>query len=156
MPGTPRKTAARKTAAKKAAPRTAPITGPAGAAAQPGPKAFDLLDALGTTEQEPVPVTLLGVNAMVRRSFSAAEDLAFAEHLRKSQVKEALGILVGKDADALAEKIDGLSIEQGVKVMNRLAQISTLVEGEALALLPTSVQRMVGALASRSSDGSTT
>lgn len=148
MPGTPRKTAAKKAPVKKAAPRPAPPLAPAA-------DAFDLLDALGTEEQGPVPVTLLGVNADVRRTYSAEEDLQFTEYLRQHRVKEALALLVGDDAEALSAKIDELSIEQGVKVVNRLAKISTLVEGEALALLPTSAQRMVGALATPSSAGST-
>jgi len=144
MPGTARK----KPAAKKvAAPQTPPPQESAGA--------FDLLDALGTEPQDPVDVSLMGVNASVRRTFTASEDLRFSELLRQQRVKEALEIIVGDDADALAEKIDELSIEQGVKVVNRLAQISTLIVGEAMALLPTSAQRMVGAPATHSSAGST-
>lgn len=153
MPGT-----ARKTAAKKAAPRRTPPPKQTVPEVESiaDPDAFDLLDALGTDEQPPVPVRLLGVNAEVRRTYSAAEDLKFTELLRQRRVKEALAILVGDDAEALSAKIDELSIEQGVKVVNRLAKISTLFEGEALALSPTSVQRMVGAPATPSSDGSTT
>lgn len=145
MPGTARKKPAAKKVAAPQAP--SPRTESAGA--------FDLLDALGTEPQDPVDVTLLGVNASVRRTFTASEDLRFSELLRQQRVKEALEIIVGDDADALAEKIDELSIEQGVKVVNRLAQISTLIVGEAMALLPTSAQRMVGAPATHSSAGST-
>lgn len=150
MPGTPRKSAAKKAAPRKAPPPVTPKVEP-----PVEDNAFDLLDALGTVEQSPVPVKLLGVHATVRRTFSAEEDLKFTEFLRVQRVKEALAILVGADAEPLSAKIDELSIEQGVKVINRLAQISTLVEGEALALLPTSAQRMVGALATPSSGGST-
>lgn len=152
MPGTVRKSAAKKAAPRKAPPpkQTVPEV-----ESVVDPDAFDLLDALGTEDQPPVPVRLLGVNATVRRTYSAAEDLKFTELLRQRRVKEALVILVGEDADALAAKIDELSIEQGVKVVNRLAKISTLFEGEALALSPTSVQRMVGAPATPSSEGST-
>lgn len=152
MPGTARKSAPRKAAAKKTAPQPAPKVEPAGEASD----VFDLLDALGTEEQPPVPVTLLGVNATVRRTFTAAEDLEFTELLQRRRIKDALRILVGDDADALAAKIDGLSLEQGVKVVNRMANISTLFVGEAMALSPTSALRMVGAPATHSSRGSTT
>ncbi|NIL77602.1 hypothetical protein [Rhodococcus sp. B10] len=155
MPGTQRKSAARKTAAKKAAPRTVPATEPAAEPVE-NPDAFDLLDALGTTEQEPLPVSLFGVHATIRRTYSAEEDLKFSEHLRRNEILQALELVVGDDARALATEIDKLSIEQGVKVVNKIAQLSTLVEGEAVALLPTSARRMAGALATRSSRGSTT
>jgi hypothetical protein len=148
MPGTPRKTAPRKRAAKKASP-TPPATSPVESGA------FDLLDALGTEPQEPVDVTLLGVEATIRRTYSAAEDLEFAELLTRKRVKEALEIIAGDAAEALTEKLAGLTPEQAVKVLNRLAQISTLYVGEAMALLPTSAQRMVGAPATPSSAGST-
>ena len=145
MPGTARK----KPAAKKvAAPQTpSPRTESVGA--------FDLLDALGTEPQDPVDVTLLGVDATIRRTYSAAEDLEFSELITQKRVKEALQIIAGDAADALTEKIAGLTPEQAVKVINRLAQISTLYTGEALALLPTSAQRMVGAPATHSSAGTT-
>lgn len=151
MPGTQRKSAPHKTAAKKATPRPAPKVEPAGES----PEAFDLLDALGTEDRPPVDVTLLGVHASVRRSYTAEEDLKFTEYIRQYRMQDALLLIVGDDAEALWEKIDELSIEQGIKVMNRLANLSTLIEGEALALLPTSALGMAGALATHSSSGST-
>lgn len=136
MPGTSRKTAPRKAAAKKAAPRPAPVDEPAGET----PEAFDLLSILGTENpQPPQPVKLFGVEADIRRNFTGEEDLEFTAMLKQGRVADALKLLAGdEDGQALANQIAKLNYEQGAKVVNYLAKLSTLYVGEVLALRPPS------------------
>jgi hypothetical protein len=130
MPGTPRKTVK-----KVAPPSDSPVEG-----------AFDLLSVLGTEDLPPQPVTLLGVDAEIRRSYTPEEDLAFGAYLRRFEIKELLVLMAGDEGGAaLYEKFDELTTEQGIKVVNHLAKISTLVEGKVMGLSPTSTRRMVGA-----------
>lgn len=148
MPGAPRKTAPR-----KAQPQPAE---PAVVAEEVDDDTFDLLTVIATEDLPPLPVTLRGVKAEIRRSYSGEECAQFTAYIRNNQVEEALKLIAGEDdGAALATAIGAFNIPHGIKLFNQIAKMSTLEVGEALALLPAYFQGMDGAQPSPDVNGTT-
>jgi hypothetical protein len=117
---------------------------------------FDLLSVLDTEDLPPLPVTLRGVKAQIRRSYSGEESVKFTGHLRNQEVDEVLKLIAGEeDGAALSAALAAFNTEQGVKLFNQIAKMSTLTEGEALALLPAYSRGMDGAQPSPGVNGTT-
>ncbi|OZE77226.1 hypothetical protein CH305_18495 [Rhodococcus sp. 15-649-2-2] len=126
MPSTPRKSTAR----------------PAQRDAEPAAtvERLDLLDCLATEPLPPLEVTLLGVDADIRREFTGKESVRFFQLLNAGKHLSMLQLIVGDDAGAaLWEKVSPpVPPAHAAKVINRIVNLSTLAEGEILAPLPTS------------------
>ncbi|EOM78097.1 hypothetical protein DW322_11295 [Rhodococcus rhodnii] len=135
---------------KKTAPRAArPKT------VEPAEDRFDLLAELATDEQEPELVTLLGVDADIRRSYTGEEAVTFLALVERKDFPAALDLIAGAAGPALWEKIGAMASAHAAKVLNRLFVMSTLTEGELLAPLPTSFAGMAGARPSPGSGATT-
>jgi len=117
---------------------------------------FDLLTVLDTEDLPPLQVTLRGVKAQIRRSYSGEECAQFTGYIRNNEVEEALKLIAGEvDGAALAVAIGAFNLPHGVKLFNQIAKMSTLEVGEALALLPAYFQGMDGAQLSQDVNGTT-
>ncbi|MDI9900259.1 hypothetical protein QM716_10370 [Rhodococcus sp. IEGM 1409] len=146
MPGAPRKSAATKVQPKAVEPVVDEVD----------EDVFDLLSVLDTEDLPPVPVTLRGVKAQIRRSYSGAESVLFTEYLRQEKVEELLTLIAGDEGGpALSKALAAFNTEQGVKLFNWLAKTSTLTSGEAMALLPAYARGMDGAQPTQDANAST-
>lgn len=130
-------------------PREAPATTP-----EPAVERFNVLDVLATEPAPPVPITLLGIDASVRREFSGEEAVKFWAYIAERDF-EAVLELVTDQGKAIFEKIGRLNPANFAKVMNRILELSTLSEGELLAPLPPFAPRMAGAQHSQGSAAGT-
>ncbi|MDF3316476.1 MULTISPECIES: hypothetical protein [unclassified Rhodococcus (in: high G+C Gram-positive bacteria)] len=118
--------------------------------------AFDLLSVLDTEDLPPVPVKLKDAKFDIRRSYSGEESIQFGAYLRADQIELAMKLIAGDEGgSAIARHLGDCSIEQAVKLINKLGNISTLTSGEALALLPASLRGMDGALPSQDANATT-
>ena|SRR5215467_4535992 len=149
MAGTPRKTTARKTAQKKAAPRRRAEPARSG----PAIERIDLVDELGTQPAEPAAITLLGVDAAVRRGYTGAEVLQFYKMLEEADFEGMLSLVTDNGA-ALYGAIGGLPTKHASSVLNRIVALTGLHEGEMFAPLPGFVPP-AGARTSPESDADT-
>ncbi|MGW4119890.1 hypothetical protein [Nocardia sp. NPDC004711] len=127
------KTPAKKTATQRrpAQPTTSAV--PAAAAVD----RVDVLAELATGDQPPVPITLLGVDADVRRSFTGGEAVQFYQLVAEMEF-EAMLSLITSDGPALWAKIAGLTPAHATTALNRIINLSELHSGELLAPLPLS------------------
>ncbi|MCQ4148673.1 hypothetical protein [Rhodococcus qingshengii] len=146
MPGAPRKSAPRKSAPRKAQPKVAePAVVAEEVIDEVDDDSFDLLTVLETDDLPPLPVVLRGVKAQIRRSYSGDEAVKFTEYMRHKQVDEALTLMAGEEqGKAISVALTAFSIEQGLKLFNQIAKMSTLTVGEALAFFPASYRGMDG------------
>lgn len=145
MPGTPRKT----TSSRKAPPKAAePVV-------EPQVDRFDLLSVLETDEQEPEPITFMGVDADIRRTFSGEEAVKFLSLIDAKDFEGVLTLIAGDTGPALWKKVGQLPSAPAAKVMNKLINMSTLHEGELIAPLPAFFAGMAGARPSQDSSSST-
>lgn len=140
MPGAPR----------KSVPKVEPVV------VEPEDDSFDLLSVLDTEDLPPVPVKLKDAKFDIRRSYSGEESIQFGAYLRADQIEQAMKLIAGDEGGtAIARYLGDCSIEQAVKLINKLANLSTLTSGEALALLPASLRGMDGAQPSPDVNGTT-
>lgn len=142
------KTGAAKAPARRAARPARP--------AAPAVDRVDILDEFGTADEPPVPITLLGVDAEVRRSYTGAEAVAMYRLAADTQFEDLLTLLTS-DGPGLWAKIGTLIPEHAAKALNRIIKISGLHEGELLAPLPWSAlpNPAAGALPTPESDATT-
>ncbi|MEU1432128.1 hypothetical protein ABZ412_34180 [Nocardia sp. NPDC005746] len=127
-----------KTPAKKtAAPRRPARSRTSAAPAAPGVDRVDVLAELGTGDQPPVPITLLGVDADVRRTFTGAEAVTFYRLIGENEF-EAMLSLITSDGPGLWAEIAALTPAHAATALNRIINISGLHSGELLAPLPLS------------------
>ncbi|MCU1640915.1 MAG: hypothetical protein JWN03_1190 [Nocardia sp.] len=127
-----------KNTAKKAAPRRRPARPTTSVApAVPASDRVDILDDLGTSAEPPVPITLLGVEADVRRSFSGAEAVKFYQLISTTEL-EAMLSLITSDGPGLWAKISEFTPAHATTALNRIINLSGLHSGELLAPLPLS------------------
>ena len=141
MPGAPR----------KSAPKVEPVV------VEPEDDSFDLLSVLDTEDLPPVPVKLKDAKFDIRRSYSGEESIQFGAYLRADQIEQAMKLIAGDEGGAEITRYLGndCSTGQAVKLINKLANLSTLISGEALALLPASLRGMDGAQPSPDVNGTT-
>ncbi|MFF8327879.1 hypothetical protein ACH49M_21280 [Rhodococcus qingshengii] len=148
MPGAPRKTAPRKAQPKPAE--------PAVVAEEVDDDTFDLLSVLDTEDLPPVPIKIRDAKLEIRRSYSGEEAIRFAELLRTDQIEAAMKLIAGDEGGAaITRHLGTFTVEQAMKIVNKLANISTLILGETFALLPASVRGMDGAQPSPDANATT-
>lgn len=118
---------------------------------------MNILDELAVDGGEPVPITLLGVDADIRRQFTGDEAATFFQHTSENKLEEMLSVVAGEDGPALWEKIQALSPEHAAKALNRITNLSGLHEGKLFAPVPwsASLNQAGGALPSPESSAIT-
>lgn len=137
MPGTPRKQSPKVQPAKVVPP----------AAAESSPEVverFNVLDILAVGSEEPYPITLFGVDAEVRRTFTGEDAVKFFALAGEKDYETLLTLITNKGSE-LWEKIGGLNATQAAAVLNKVIELSGLFEGKLLAPLPAYSQGMAGA-----------
>lgn len=147
MAGTPRK-APQKTVARKTTPRAA-------RSVEPAVDRFDILAELALEGLPPLPVTLKGVDADIRRAFTGEEAVEFGILLSDNRFEELLE-LITDNGSGLWEKIKTFSPEHAAVALNAIVSRTGLHEGKAVVPLPPSVARMAGVQPSPDSDASIT
>ncbi|MCJ0906227.1 hypothetical protein [Rhodococcus sp. ARC_M6] len=147
MPGTPR----------KSTPKVQPkVVEPVEVVDEIVDDAFDLLSVLDTEDLPPVRAKLVDVNVDIRRSYSGTEAIQFSELLRTDQIELAMQLIAGKEGGAaIAKHLGTFTIEQAMKIVNKLANMSNLISGETFALLPASARGMDGAQSPQGVNGIT-
>ncbi len=96
---------------------------------------MNILEELAVDGGDPVPITLLGVDADVRRRFTG-DEAAMVHQLALTNEFEQMLSLITDDGPGLWAKISPLSPEHAAKAMNRIVNLSGLHEGELLAPAP--------------------
>lgn len=138
MSGTPSKTTAR---------RKAPAVVP-----EPAVERFDILDELAFDGGAPVPITLRGVDADVRCSYTGEEAARFHALMAKNKIVDALDLITDGAGQALWDAVVDLPPQIVARLLNRVIQQSGLSEGELRPLSPPSAERMAGAVLSQAFD----
>ncbi|MBY4237773.1 hypothetical protein HQO43_12615 [Rhodococcus fascians] len=138
MPGTPR----------KASPKVQPVkvvpSGEGDTTPVETVERFNIADILAVGTEKPYPITLFGVDAEVRRTFTGEEAVKFFALAGEKDYGTMLD-LITDSGSALWEKIGGLNPTHASTVLNKIIELSGLFEGKLLAPLPAYSQGMAGA-----------
>ncbi|MCK8671007.1 hypothetical protein M1M07_07730 [Rhodococcus sp. HM1] len=151
MPGTatPRNTRTRAKAKAAAVPAKTVETAAPAAPEPDDVDRFDILEALAITGGEPQPITLLGVEADVRRTFTGEEAAVFHGHLAANRLREAIDVITDGSGQAIWDAVAHLPADIVAKLINKVIALSGLSEGELRPLSPPSSARMAGAVRSQ-------
>lgn len=143
MPGTPR----------KSTPRTAPAQ-----KSEPAVERFNILDVLANDGGEPQPITLFGVDADVRRSYTGEEAAKFHAYIATNELIKALDLITDGSGQAIWDAVMGAKLDatRTATILNKVISLSELSEGELVPLSPPSAARMAGAVLTQALDAGST
>ena len=88
-----------------------------------------------TAEKPPVPAKLDAVEFEVKRGYSGEEVVQFHTLVNANQFEDALS-LITSDGAAVWGFVENLTAEHASTVLNKLFNLSELVEGNLLGVLP--------------------
>lgn len=124
----------------------------------PAEERFNVLDILNHDGGAPVPITLLGVDADVRRRFDGEEAVKFHAYIAQNQVIDALNLITDGSGQALWDAIMDAKVSARITadLLNKIISLSELSEGELVPLSPPSAARMAGAVLKQALAGGST
>lgn len=103
------------------------------------PARLDLAAHLKVNGGAPTPVTLLGVDAEIRRVYTGEEALAFGTLAAERLYAEIFDLILGPDnGPKLWELITKMAIHNATDIINTIVSESGLFEGKLVAPLPPS------------------
>ncbi|NCL75689.1 hypothetical protein [Rhodococcus sp. YH1] len=129
---------------KKNAHREAPVSAP-----EPAVERFDILTELAIDGGAPQPITLRGVDAEVRCTYTGDEAARFHALVAKNELRDALDLITDGKGQQIWDAVADLPSTIVARLLNKVISLSGLSEGELRPLSPPSSERMAGAVLSQ-------